>query len=71
MKTTVVDNPRMVPQQNQFRRRQKRPKFQPSKSVEPARMDKQTWKATFRELFLMLLIAAVTAGMLMFFAPYL
>ncbi len=49
---------------------QQLPKMVPSSPVDQIKMDKLTWKATLRELFIMLIIAAVTAGAMMFFAPF-
>ena len=46
------------------------PKLVPRSSSDQIKMDKLTWKATLRELFIMLLIAAVTGGALIFMAPY-
>lgn len=41
-----------------------------SRPVDRERMDKLTWKATFRELFIMLVIAACTAGAILSLSQY-
>ena len=52
-------------------RQKKLPSIIKHHPVDRERMDKLSWKATFRELFIMLIIAACTAGAILTLGQYL